>query len=65
MCVRNHCHATGKRTLTLNFDWGFLTQLSVAENKLGTEKAQKINRRMLTFMITPMANIMVASADPP
>ena len=26
---------------------------------------QKIYRRMLTFMITPMANIMEASAEPP
>jgi len=28
-------------------------------------KPQKIYRRMLTFMITPMANIMEASAEPP
>jgi hypothetical protein len=26
---------------------------------------QKINRRMLTFMMTPTANIMEASAEPP
>lgn len=26
---------------------------------------QKMNRRMLTFMMTPMANIMEASAEPP
>ena len=49
----------------MNFDWGFFTQLSVAENELGTEKDQKMNRRMLTFMMTPMANIMEASAEPP
>jgi hypothetical protein len=27
--------------------------------------SQKIYRRMLTFMITPIANIMEASAEPP
>jgi hypothetical protein len=43
----------------------FFTQLGVAENVLGAEKDQKINRRMLTFMITPTANIMEASAEPP
>jgi len=64
--VRGHRYAlrldAALRTL---YAGAFLGNLGVAENELGTEKDQKINRRILTFMMTPMANIMEASAEPP